>query len=107
MEGKCLVANDAEKKKITESYEKEELVTMSSSLRQAPKALVQFFLAAVNMVLRSEMSQVLPLMSTAAIARAASVQSSQEASPLAAIAGFVRLENVSMCISHSEIKVSL
>jgi len=83
------------------------LPTMSSSLRQAPKALVQFFLAAVNMVLRSEMSQVLPLMSTAAIARAASVQSSQEASPLAAIAGFVRLENVSMCISHSEIKVSL
>ena len=83
------------------------LFTLSSNLRHAPKAFVQFFLATVNFVLRSEMSQAVALIFEEAAARLSDVQSSQEASPLAAIAGFVRLENASMCISHSEVKVSL
>lgn len=51
------------------------LPTLSSTLRQAPKALVQFFFAAVNFVLRSEMSQAVPLIFVEAVARLSAVQS--------------------------------
>jgi len=81
--------------------------TLSSSFRQAPKALVQFFLAAVKSMLRVEMSQAVPLIFAAAMARLSAVHKSHEASPLAAKAGFVMSENASMNISHSIVMVSL
>jgi len=51
------------------------LPTLSSTLRQAPKACVQFFLAIVKFVLRSEMSQAAPLIFEAAMASSSAVQS--------------------------------
>ena len=68
---------------------------------------MQFFLAAVKSMLRVEMSQAVPLIFAAAMARLSAVHKSQEASPLAAKAGFVMSENASMNISHSIVIVSL
>ena len=100
----CFITNVSNSKKCLGSIE---LITLSSSFRQAPKALVQFFLAAVKSMLRIEMSQAVPLIFAAAMARLSAVHKSHEASPLAAKAGFVMSENASMNISHSIVMVSL